>query len=301
MDSDDRLADVRLGTRGLVLLEDPERALEARRVSGTRQSVTLLGLPYDGASSFLSGPAGAPDRIREALASAAGNLFSELGPEITEASGFADAGDVAVGGAEPRRTIEDGVRRVVDGGARVLCLGGDHSVTYPAVRAHRARYPELTLVHFDAHPDLYDSFEGVRYSLACPFARIMEEGLADRLIQIGIRAATDHQRQQAERFGVETFSMSPLPDPLAIGVSGPVYVSFDLDALDPAFAPGVSHPEPGGMSTRAAISLIHRLGGSIVGADVVELNPDRDPQGLTAVVAAKLVKELAARMILDAA
>jgi len=131
-------------------------------------------------------------------------------------------------------------------------------------------------------------------SHASPFARIMEQRLATRLVQVGIRTSNRHCREQARRFGVETVEMKdfvagrvPIPDQ-------PLYVSIDLDALDPAFAPGVSHHEPGGLSVRDILSVLHRVPGPIVGADVVEYNPTRDINGMTAVVAAKLVKELAA-------
>jgi hypothetical protein len=127
-------------------------------------------------------------------------------------------------------------------------------------------------VHIDAHPDLYDDFEGDRYSHACPFARIMEEGLADRLIQIGIRTMTGHQRAQARRFGVEVVEMRHLKPDIRIPTDVPLYVSIDIDALDPAFAPGVSHREPGGMSVRQLLSVIQSLEAPIVAAEVVELN-----------------------------
>jgi agmatinase len=176
-------------------------------------------------------------------------------------------------------------------------LGGDHSVTYPVLRAiNRASYPRPTILHIDAHADLYDEFEGDRYSHACPFARIMEEGLASRLVQVGIRTLTPHLRAQADRFGVEIIDMRAWASGERPVIDGPVYVSVDLDGLDPAFAPGVSHREPGGLSTREVLGMIQALTTPIVGADVVEYNPQRDVSGLTATVAAKIVKELASAM-----
>src|SRR5258705_11725302 len=103
--------------------------------------------------------------------------------------------------------MEEGIRRVLEGGGAPLWLGGDHSVTYPILRALGPRHRELTIVQVDAHPDLYDEFEGERHSHACPFARIMEEGLARRLVQIGIRTMNGDQRGQAARFGVEVVDM----------------------------------------------------------------------------------------------
>jgi arginase family enzyme len=154
----------------------------------------------------------------------------------------------------------------------------------------------LTVLHIDAHPDLYDEFEGRRFSHACPFARIMEEGLAHRLVQVGIRTMNGHQREQARRFGVETIDMRAWADGVRPHVTGPLYVSIDLDGLDPAFAPGVSHREPGGLSVREVIGFVQALPHPLAGADIVEFNPSQDPLGLTAPVAAKLVKELVGRM-----
>ena len=131
----------------------------------------------------------------------------------------------------------------------------------------------------------------------CPFARIMERGVVRRLVQVGIRTATGHQREQARRFGVETIEMKEWGNAPDLAFDAPLYVSVDLDVLDPAYAPGVSHPEPGGMSTRELIDSIQRLDARIVGADIVELNPRRDPSGLSATVCAKLVRELATKML----
>jgi arginase family enzyme len=144
---------------------------------------------------------------------------------------------------------------------------------------------------------LYEEFEGDRFSHACPFARIMEEGLARRLVQVGIRTLNSHQRRQAQRYGVEVMEMRSWEAGARPAVDGAVYLSVDLDVLDPAFAPGVSHREPGGLSVREVLSLVQQMGGGLVGADLVEYNPRQDIGGVTAVVAAKIVKEIAGRML----
>lgn len=264
----------------------------------TVSPVCLLGLPYDGSSSFERGAAEAPPLIRRALASPATNRWTEALVDLGAAGRLHDAGDASIpDGPEARGRIEAAVHTFLDRGVRPVFLGGDHSITYPILRALSPRHPRLSIVQFDAHPDLYDVFEGDRYSHACPFARIMEEGLAGRLVQLGIRTMTGHQREQALHFGVEVHELRRWPDGFTPAIDGPVYVSFDLDGLDPAFAPGVSHQEPGGLSVRQALDVIQRLPGPIVGADVVEYNPRNDVGGMTARVAAKLVKELAARML----
>ena len=264
-------------------------------------SVALLGIPYDGASSFLRGPADAPGVIRTALLSDATNGWSESGIDVRGGGALRDAGDVEFDqDADVRARTESAVLSILGSGDRPLCMGGDHSVTYPVLRAVRRQYPRLSVLHLDAHSDLYDAFEGDRYSHACPFARIMEEGLAGRLVQAGIRTMNPHQQAQADRFGVEVITMDGWDRALAISFDTPVYVSVDMDVLDPAFAPGVSHREPGGCSVRDVLRLLRHTPGEFVGGDVVEFNPAQDPSGATAWVAAKIVRELAARLMTSA-
>jgi arginase len=261
---------------------------------------TLIGLPYDASSSFLRGSAAAPPVIRAAIHSPAANGWAHGLRDVLGAGGLADAGDLDLPPSpEARALIEAGVAEVIGAGGRPIALGGDHSVTYPAVRTVASSIAPLTILHIDAHSDLYDVFEGDRYSHACPFARIMEEGLAVRLVQVGIRTMNRHQREQADRFGVEVIDMTAWLAGKRPRTSGKVYLSIDLDGLDPAYAPGVSHQEPGGLATREVLGLIQDLGGGLVGADVVEYNPDRDVGGMTATVAAKIVKEIAGRMMAE--
>jgi arginase len=261
-------------------------------------SVALLGIPYDAASSFLRGPAAAPPVIRAALLSDSTNGWSESGIDVRGGGALRDAGDVALDqGSDVRAPIESAVQSILGSGARPLCLGGDHSVTYPVLCAVRRQYPRLSLLHLDAHSDLYDTFEGNRLSHACPFARIMEERLADRLVQVGIRTMNPHLEAQADRFGVEVITMDDWDDASEISFDTPVYVSVDIDVLDPAFAPGVSHREPGGPSVRDVLRVLRRTPGDFIGGDVVEFNPAQDPTGVTAWVAAKIARELAARLM----
>lgn len=273
---------------------------EAELAKGASPRVALLGVAYDGSSSYRRGAASAPPLIREALWSEAGNSWTESGIDLRE-SGIDDDGDLVFGPGESaervRAMIEAALDLIGQSGRRPLVLGGDHSITYPALRSFRAHHPRLSILHFDAHPDLYDVFEGDRYSHACPFARIMEEGLADRLVQVGIRAMTGHQRDQARRFGVEVIEMREWRDGRRLMFDGPVYISFDLDALEPGLVPGISHREPGGFSVRQALAIIQALEAPLVGADLVEFNPDNDPSGVTAAVCGKLVKELAGKML----
>jgi agmatinase len=214
-----------------------------------------------------------------------------------------DVGDLDLdGGRDFAHQIEQGVTALLEKDLRVIALGGDHAITYPIVKAHAKVHGAVNILHLDAHPDLYQEFEGNRYSHASPFARIMEDRLATRLVQLGIRTMNPHQHEQATRFGVEIidaqkWSMNRDSYWPRLDFDGPLYLSLDIDVLDPAYAPGISHHEPGGLSTRDVIEIIDRLPIPLIGADIVELNPKRDVHGMTAMVAAKFLKEIAGQML----
>ena len=260
--------------------------------------IDLIGLPSDVNSSFERGAAQAPEAIRRALWSDRGNLACEDGQEIGIDFELRDRGDLWLSeDAEDDAVIADAVRAAIQSGAVPLALGGDHAVTHPAVRGVHAEHGPVTILHFDAHPDLYDDFDGNPRSHASPFARIMEAGLAKRLVQVGVRTLNAHCQQQAERFGVEIVPMAGFaPDQVPV-LEGPLYISIDLDGIDPSEAPGVAHPEPGGLTVREVLAVLRRQTARVVGADVVELNPRFDSHERTAILAAKLVRELAAMMV----
>jgi arginase family enzyme len=153
------------------------------------------------------------------------------------------------------------------------------------------------MLHFDAHPDLYPEYEGNRYSHASPMARILEDGCVERLVQVGIRSISPQQSEVVRRYGVETHAAYDVARMPGLRFGRPLYISIDIDGLDPAFAPGVSHPEPGGLTVRQVLDIVAETRGDVVGGDVVELNPRCDMNGLTAVVAAKLAKEMLARLL----
>lgn len=263
--------------------------------------ISLLGIPWDGSSSFLEGAAEAPDAIRRAIASPSANLAIETGGEFLVGTNVQDMGNLSgletVTRPEAMERIASGVGRMLDQGHPLLCLGGDHSVTWPILKATAPRHRKLTIVHLDAHPDLYPEFEGDPFSHACPFARIMERFDHVDLLQIGIRTLNETCRAQVERFGVRVIPTGAAWSPQDLRFDHPVYVSLDLDVMDPAFVPGISHHEPGGLSTREVISILHSIDAQIVGADLVELNPRRDIMDMTAMVAAKRTRELAGLML----
>jgi agmatinase len=258
--------------------------------------IHLIGLPTDQNSSFERGAALAPAAIRDALWSDRGNLSAQSGLEIGADIALQDFGDLPLSNvncATDDMLIMQAVVQTVDSGAIPLLLGGDHAVTYPVVAALAKRHGPLNILHFDAHPDLYADFEGNPRSHASPFARILEAGHAKRLVQIGIRTLNHHCREQADRYNVEILPMLDFRPEQVPVLDGPLYISIDIDGIDPSEAPAVAHPEPGGLSVREVLSILSRQRAYIVGADIVELNPARDVNDITAIVAAKLVREVA--------
>jgi agmatinase len=252
----------------------------------------LLGVSYDGGASGARGAALAPARIRHALHDPSSNTFTEGLVDVAAPGVLDDAGDVVLSDDSMLKDVETAVAALLTPSRVPIVLGGDHSISVPVVRAmHRVR-PGFALLHFDAHPDLYPEFQGDRFSHACPFARIMEEGLTQNLVQLGIRTMSAVQAEQSKRFGVRTVVPGDWDEAWRYDGGLPVYLSIDVDVLDPAFAPGVSHPEPGGVSTRHLLSTLQRITAPIVGVDIVEFNPQNDPAGLTARVAAKILKEV---------
>ncbi len=270
----------------------------AKKKEREDEEIAVLGIPFDKNSSFQRGSALAPKLIREALFSGSSNLWTENGIDLGAMSGWQILDNLEFeNNGQEFAQIKSSINELLEKNLQVVSLGGDHSITYPVIQAYGEKFHNLNILHFDAHPDLYDELDGNRHSHASPFARIMEENLVERLVQVGIRTLTGHQKEQAKRFGVEIIEMKEIEKANEIAFNGPVYISLDMDCLDPAFAPGVSHHEPGGMSTRDVLAIIQNLKGQLVGADIVEYNPERDIQGVTGMVAGKFLKEIIGKML----
>lgn len=262
--------------------------------------VKVIGIPYDDNSSYLKGPALAPSKIRLMETEGSANRFCEFGIEIRDGVNYKDLGDLKFDdetSASAYNKISKTLTKLVSQNDKIISLGGDHSVSFPIIEAHSKVFKNLNVLHLDAHADLYDDFEGNPYSHASPFARLMEKGLLKSLTQVGIRTFNTHQKEQADKFNVDVVEMKDFNMDFMSRLKEPLYISIDIDVLDPAFAPGISHHEPGGMSTRQLISIIQSIQVPIVGADIVELNPTRDVDNRTAMVAYKLLKELISKMI----
>ncbi|MBT8281769.1 MAG: agmatinase [Muriicola sp.] len=255
-------------------------------------TIRLQGFLFDEKSSFLRGAAKAPPEIRAAYHSSSANYFSENGIEVQPGI-FEDKGDYKI---DEYFDIESITASNINENNRIISLGGDHSISYPVIKAVHQQYGPMEILHIDAHGDLYDNFDGDPYSHACPFARVMEDKLASRLVQIGVRTLNTHQREQAEKFGVQIIEMKDFKPEVIPAFTKPLYLSVDIDALDPGCAPGVSHQEPGGLTTREVLHIIQSIKGPIIAADIVEYNPDRDLNKMTAMVCAKIFREILSKM-----
>src|SRR5262252_1270951 len=277
--------------------------------------VALLGIPYDGGTSYRPGARHGPRHIREQS-----SMIRPWNP-VLQVSPFerlrvADYGDVDVVPISIEGTfaaIEREVDTLVAAGVVPVSVGGDHSVTLPILRSLARRHGRLGLVHFDAHPDTWDEYFGSKFFHGTPFRRAVEENLIDprRMIQVGIRGPLygSEDFEFHDRHGIEVARIETVKDQGTAWVAerfarlrgGPVYCSFDIDAIDPAFAPGTGTPEVGGLTSYEALVLVRALAGqSLVGADVVEVSPPYDGPGqITALMAANLLFELVSLLALQ--
>ncbi|WP_299216793.1 agmatinase [uncultured Aquimarina sp.] len=255
--------------------------------------IVVQGIQFDDKSSFQKGPKLAPPIIREILHCGSLNLCAENGVSI-DTPAIEDKGDFEI---EKYFDIEKITEKHLDSYDKVFTLGGDHSITFPIIKAYQQKYKKFDILQIDAHSDLYNDYEGDQYSHACPFARIMENGFAARLVQVGVRTLNPHQAAQASKFNVEIHQMKDYDISLIPKFENPLYISLDMDGFDPAFAPGVSHHEPGGLTSRQVVDLIQSIETEVIGADIVEYNPNRDFQNMTAFLATKMMKEILVKMM----
>jgi guanidinobutyrase / D-arginase len=275
-----------------------------------RCDVAIVGVPFDGGTTFRPGARFGPAAIR-----AGSRLMRGYHPGLDSqpfaAQQVADAGDIACTPfdiAEAIAQIEAGARSLLDAAGSLVVLGGDHTVALPVLRAVHARHGSVALIHFDAHLDTWDTYFGAAYTHGTPFRRAHEEGLlaADRCAHVGIRGPLFAHQDLVDDadFGftiVGAFdylerSISSIADELRGRVGDvPVYVSIDVDVMDPAHAPGTGTPEAGGISSRELLATLRALTGlRFVGADVVEVAPAYDHAEITSIGAANVVYELLA-------
>jgi agmatinase len=276
--------------------------------------VALLGIPYDGGVSYRAGARFGPRAVRDQS-----SLIRPWNPVLKvhpfQRLRVADCGDVDVVPISIERTYEEIERafdEVVRASAMPLVVGGDHSISLPILRSLARRHGRLGLIHFDAHPDTWDEYFGSRFFHGTPFRRAVEEGLLEprRMIQVGIRGPLYGPEDFAfhDQHGIEVIRIEAVKEHGLAWVAGrlgrlrggPIYCSFDIDAVDPAFAPATGTPEVGGLTSYEAVALVRALAGlEMVGADVVEVSPPYDGPGqVTALLAANLRFELVSVMAL---
>ena len=288
------------------------RQPHTRELAGV--DVAVVGVPYDGATSYRSGTRFGPRAIREQSLLLWGyNNALQVAPfEKLKVIDYGDVDVIPVDVVGTHQAVEREVGALLAAGCRVVTLGGDHSISLPLLRVHRQKYGPLAVVHFDAHPDTWDEeFPGRKFSHGTPFRRAIDEGLIDlnAYLQIGIRGPTPaaHDYDDARRLGAR---MITFDEALSLGTDGviaeirrrvgprPMYLTFDIDAVDPAFAPGTGTPEVGGFSSWQALQMVRGLRGlNLVGCDLVEVSPPFDSQGITAILAANLAFEFLSLMV----
>ncbi|MBB3038818.1 agmatinase [Hoyosella altamirensis] len=284
----------------------------------SRADVTILGVPFDSGVSYRPGARFGPNHIR-----AASKLLRPYHPGLDvqpfAAQQVADFGDIGVNPfdiSDALAAIQSAVTDLRRDGSKVLTLGGDHTIALPLLRALHRDHGKIAVLHFDAHLDTWDTYFGAHYTHGTPFRRASEEGLIDmeRSQHIGIRGPL-YSKKDLEDDDVLGFQIVRSDDYQTDGVSsiidrmrrrlgtssdGPVYVSIDIDVLDPAYAPGTGTPEAGGLTSR---ELLHTLRGltdmNIIGADIVEVAPAYDHAEITGIAAAHVAYELLSVLALN--
>lgn len=251
-------------------------------------AITLIGVPYDATASFRRGSRFGPEAIRWASDSI--ETYSPLLDRDLEGILFADAGDLRVDGLDAEAMVKV-VRRHLDTGFPFL-LGGEHTVTLGGVRALTPRCPDLIVLQWDAHTDLRDEDRGSRMTHATVMRQLLDGGCP--LVQLGVRAGTRAEFDLARQRSLYLSRGVGLPPRLLEVLRGkPLYLTIDIDVLDPAVAPGTGNPEPGGTTYPELVAALRSLVSCrIVGMDLVEVCPPCDPGGTTPVVAATLVREM---------
>jgi agmatinase len=279
-----------------------------RRDEVARCDVAIVGVPFDAGTTYRPGARFGPAAIRQG-SRLLRNYHPALGVHPFAAQQVADAGDIACNPFDIQEAIaqiEAGAHALLASSGRFVALGGDHTIALPLLRAVKRRFGPVALAHFDAHLDTWDTYFGAAYTHGTPFRRAFEEGLLlrERSIHVGIRGPLFSPQDLVDDAGFG-FRVVTAMDLESVGVAGvvervrervgdaPLYVSIDVDVLDPAAAPGTGTPEAGGLTSRELLGILRGLRGQrLVAADVVEVSPAYDHAEITAVAAAHLAYEL---------
>jgi agmatinase len=255
-------------------------------------AAVVLGVPYDATSTFRRGSALAPSAIRWASQSI--ETYSPTLRRDLEELRWTDGGNLDVGGAGPDAMVDAVKTAVAEVGPGTLpvLLGGEHTLTLGAVQALARRHPDLAVLQLDAHTDLREEYEGRRLSHATVMRRVAEAVPPDRIVALGIRAGTREEFVVAGDYRAWSPRLSVTSEVWRWLQDRPVYVTIDIDAVDPSDAPGTGNPEPEGIAARDVLAFVRRLSDlPVAGIDLVEVSPPYDPSGRTAVLAAVIVRE----------
>lgn len=254
----------------------------------------MVGLPYDGTTSFRPGTRFGPEMVRPA--SFGLETYSPYQGTSLDDVKYFDAGELElpVGNRDGcLAMIKQATQEVLADGKRWFGIGGEHLVTWPSFEAYVAKYPDIAVLHYDAHTDLRDDYLGEKLSHATVLRRIADVIGPERMAQIGIRSGPQEEFDWMIENETLIQSVHQIPQAIQKFAGRPVYLTIDLDVLDPSILPGTGTPEPGGMSFETFLQwLLPFKGLNIVGVDVVELSPHYDPSGVSTVVAAKVIREV---------
>lgn len=263
-------------------------------------SVVLVGAPFDGTVSNRPGTRFAPMAIR--LESYGLETYSPYMDMDLEDYKLSDIGDIEFPFGNTQATlanIKNVIEEIVEDDKKPLLVGGEHLVSYPVVEVLHKKYPDLHIVHFDAHTDLRDEYMGEKFSHATVLKRIWDVVGDEKIYQFGIRSGTREEFTWAESHTyLEKFSVDTLRQQIELLKDKPIYLTVDLDVLDPSIFPGTGTPEPGGISMKELLDVIVAMKGcNFVGADVVELSPHYDTSGVSTAVASKVIREVAMLLV----
>ena len=278
--------------------------------------IVILGVPFDGGTTFRPGARFGPRAVREASVLCR-NYNPDLAVHVYQKLNVVDGGDISVNPINLQTTmqnIESHLNDVLSANARAICVGGDHSILLPDLRAVHRKYGEITLIHFDAHTDTADSAWGEKFHHGTPIRRAIEEGLlkGSKIFQIGIRGPLTSPTQDdyiAEQ-GIQTLDIEAFHNPQkqadffqkikTVAGKGPCYLTFDIDGIDPAYAPGTGTPVVGGLTSYEALQSVRKLKGlNFVGANLVEISPPYDHSDITSLLGAALLFEFLSLMALS--
>jgi len=255
-------------------------------------NIVIAGYPYDSTSSFRSGSRKGPNAIREY----SWNLetFSPFTKMDIHTKKYADSGDIELPFGDTKRAINmiySNTKKLLKKGKKVISLGGEHTVTYPIIKAYSEFYDDFIMIVFDAHADLRDNYLGVKYSHACAMNLCSGVIGSKRICQFGIRSYTKEEYEYSPNMlhfsdNLNDFDFNKIKNKR-------IYISIDIDALDSSVVPGTGTPEPGGLFFREFMDFLLKFSNyEVIGCDLVELAPDYDPSGISAAAASKITREL---------